>query len=230
MANRTFSNAGHFYAPHPFPVLIDCNFRVEAGDAAGKGITNLKGPGVQAVYMHTSQTPATGNPNPANGIIYVQLQDNYYKDFIGFWGQVSPASGTGILVASAGTVATTTYQITVVGTTTAAGWQSLGLPVGITPAVGVSFIATATTTATGTGAVQVPHANGTGIQSVECIGVPSLTLNPTGVSRGYPYLIFRCMGPTNSSTTTPIAVAPRDLSYVSLKMYFGNSSVIVQGE
>lgn len=212
------------------PVLLDCQFTVAAADAGGLGITGLKGPGVQAVYMHTSQTPATGNPNPANGICLVQLQDNYYYDYLGFMGQVTALSGSSILVASAGVAINTTYVITILGTTTTAGWQSLGLPVGITPAVGVAFVATATATATGTGAVQVPHANGTGIQSIEQVGAPGLTVNPSGLNRGYPYLIFRFMGPTNSSTTTPIAVAPRDGSIISLKLYLSNSSVVVQGE
>lgn len=228
MANTFFYNAGHFYCKHNVPVLLDCQFTVAAGN--GAGITGLKGPGIQAVYMHTSTTPVAGNPNPASGICIVQLQDSYYSDFLGFMGQVTTTSGSSILVASAGTVASTTYVITILGTTTTAGWQSLGLPVGITPAVGVAFVATATTTATGTGAVQVPHANGTGIQSVEQVGAPGLTLSSTGLQAGYPYVIFRFMGPTNSSTTTPIAVAPRDGSIVSLKLYLGNSSVLVAGE
>lgn len=230
MANTYFYNNGHFYAKHTMPVLLDCQFTVAAADAGGLGITGLKGPGIQAVYMHTSQTPATGNPNPANGICIVQLPDSYYKDFLGFMGQVTTTSGTNILVASAGTTAGVTYVITLVGTTTTAGWQSLGLPVGITPAAGVAFVATATTTATGTGVVQVPHVNGTGIQSVEQVGTPGLTLISTGLQAGYPYVIFRFMGPTNSSTTTPIAVAPRDGSIISLKLYLGNSSVVVAGE
>lgn len=223
MANRTFTNAGHFYACHGFPVLLDCQFSVLSTNASG--VTGLIGAGVQAVYMHTSTTPTTGSPNPANGYVYVQLQDNYYSDYLGFMGQVTALSGSSILVASAGTVASTTYVITIVGTTTAAGWQSLGLPVGITPAVGVSFIATATTTASGTGAVQVPHANGSGIQSMDQVGTPALTLGPVGIGHGYPYLIFRFMGPTASGDTTPIAVAPRDGTLVSLKLYLGNSSV-----
>lgn len=233
MANRSWSNAGHFYAPHVMPILLDCNFTVAAADSAGLGLTGLKGPGVAAVYMHTSTTPAAGNPNPASGYFIVQLQDNYYKYFTGLMGLITPASGTPILVASAGVVANTTYVITVVGTTTTAGWQSLGVPVGVTPAVGVAFVAIATTTAAGTGAVQVPHVNGTGVTQIEMIGIPGTTLSTTsanGTPVASPYIMGRFIGPTNSSTTTPIAVAPRDGSIVSLVLYLGNSSVIVQGE
>jgi hypothetical protein len=199
------------------PILIDCNFVVDASNA--NGISGLKGPGVQAVYMQSS-SPGALNPDPADGIVYVQLQDNYYKDFIGGMGQVSALSGSSILMASAGVVAKTTYVITIVGTTTQADWELAGVPAGVPAAVGLPFIATTTATRAGTGAVQVPHANGTGVQS----------LSPVGNGHAYPYLIGRFMGPTDSSTTTPIAVAPRDGSLISLKMYFSNSSVVVQGE
>lgn len=212
------------------PVLLDCNFIVDSTNGNGLGIRSLKGQGIQAVYMHTSATADANNPNPPAGYAYVQLQDNYFRTYGGFSGQVTPVSGSSILVASAGTTAGLIYVITIVGTTTTAGWQSLGLPVGITPAVGVAFVATATTTATGTGAVQVPHDNGCGIWFLEGIGDGNLSLNPSGNGRGYPYQIIRFMGPTDSSTTTPIAKAPRDGSTVSLKFYLSNSSVVVAGE
>lgn len=230
MANRFFQNAGHFYAPHVMPVLLDCNFIVDSANGNGLGIRSLKGQGIQAVYMNTSQTPAATNPNPAAGYCLVQFTDAYYRSFSGFDSRVTPVSGTPILVASAGTVASTTYVIVVVGTTTAAGWQSLGLPVGVTPAVGVAFVATATATATGTGAVEVAHANGCSFQTIETVGDPNTTLSPVGIGAGFPYIILRFMGPTNSSTTTPIAVAPRDNSVISLGFYLSNSSVIVAGE
>lgn len=228
MANSRYTQ--FFYTKHAMPMLIDCNFIVDADNVNGLGIRSLVGPGVSAVYMHTSATPLAGNPNPAAGFIYVKLQDNFYKYYAGYGAVTSPQSGSSILVASAGVVAGTTYVITILGTTTTAGWQSLGLPVGITPALGVPFVATATTTATGTGAVQVPHANGAGISYIEAIGSGSLTLGPSGLGRTSPYLIFRTMGATDASTTTPIAVAPREESIISLAMYVSNSSVVVAGE
>lgn len=228
MANARFTQ--FFYTKHMMPTLIDCQFLVDPTNVNGLGISGLKGPGVTAVYMHTSATPAATNPNPANGYVYIQFMDNYFRDYGGYTGMVTPPSGSDILVASAGTVASTTYVITTVGTTTAAGWQSLGLPVGIVPAVNVPFVATATTTATGTGAVQVPHVNGSGVTVIETVGDASLTLGPAGNGRGAPYALLRFMGPTNSTTTTPIAVAPRDQSLVKMKFYFSNSSVKVAGE
>ncbi|MES1988075.1 MAG: hypothetical protein V4440_08610, partial [Pseudomonadota bacterium] len=58
----------------------------------------------------------------------------------------------------------------------------------------------------------------------------SLTLNPSGNGRAYPYTIIRFMGATDADTTTQIAVAPRALSGVSLKFLLSNSSVTTQGE
>jgi len=225
MANRRFTQ--FFHTLHAKPVLLDCNFVVSATDSGGYGITSLKGPGIQNVFMHTSATAASGNPNPGNGVILVKLQDTYNK-FYGMKASIrAPASGTPILVASAGVTNHLTYVITVVGTTTTAGWQSLGLPVGITPAVGVSFVATATTTASGTGAVQVIATAGSGIDHIELFGDPNLTIassaaHVSGVSSGA-YLIAQCF---SAGTVT----APAAGTVIGLSFYLGNSSVLVQGE
>ena len=88
---------------------------------------------------------APGNPNPPAGIIYVEFADNFNRYYGGFGGFNSPLSGSAIDVSTTGTTANLTYVIVVLGTVTLAGWQSLGLPPGIVPAVGVSFTATATT-------------------------------------------------------------------------------------
>lgn len=228
MANRRFIQ--FFNTLHTAPVLIDCNFVIDADNTNGLGIRSLKGPGVANVYGHTSATPAAGNPNPPAGYFIIELEDNYYRSFGGFSGFVTATSGTPILVASAGVTAELVYIITDVGTTTQAGWESLGLPHGVQAAVGVAFVATATATATGTGVVQVPNVNGSGITHVEAVGNGNLSLGPVGLGHANPYLIIRTMGPTNSSTTTPIAKAPAEESVMSVAMYLSNSSVLVQGE
>lgn len=233
MANRFFSNAGHFYAPHIMPVLLDCNFIIDHANGNGLGVRSLKGPGIAQVFGNTNQTPAVFNGitnNMPAGYFQIFLSDNYNRYFGGFSGFVSQLSGSSILVASAGVVTGTVYVITIVGTTTAAGWQSLGLSVGITPAVGVAFVASATATATGTGAVQVANANGSGVGNLEVIGDPNTTIAPVGVGAGNPYIIVRSVGPTNSSTTTPIAKAPADNATLGMSFYMSNSSVLVSGE
>ncbi len=193
MANRRFNQ--FFNTFHKMPVLLDCQFTVDATDS--NGITGLKGAGIQNVWMHTSTTPSALNPNPAAGYAIVQLQDNYNKLF-GFESAVkSPLSGSSLLVASAGLSVGQPYVITILGTTTTAAWHTLGVPAGIAPAVGVAFVA-ANTSAVGTGAVQVPKVGGSGIVSVDLFGNPDLSIQSTagnnmGVSSGS-YLIFRFNG------------------------------------
>jgi hypothetical protein len=172
MAARRFNQ--FFNTLHQKPVLLDCNFVVDNSNAAG--ISGLKGGGIQNVWMHTTTTPSSGSPNPAAGYAVIQFQDNYKRYFWGGCQMQSPNSGSSLLVASAGLTVGQPYVITILGTTSAAQWIALGVPRGITPAVGVAFVAAATS-ATGTGAVQVPLATGSGILAVDLVGDSALTIN-----------------------------------------------------
>lgn len=223
MANRYFNQ--FLDSAHVKSVFLNCNFVIDLANGNGFGLRSLKGPRIKAVYGHTSATPAVGNPNPPAGYYIVQFEDPYVKYLSGFAGFACQTSGSSILVASAGVTSGLVYIITIVGTTTAAGWQSLGLPVGVTPAVGVTFVATASTTATGTGAVQVPNVNGSGIASIEVVGDPSTTMSPIGLGRANAYLLVRTMAATNSSTTTLIAAQPADNTVLGLNFWFSDSSV-----
>ena len=219
MSNRR--DIQFFYTPHNKATLLDCSFIVDAANGNGLGIRSLKASSrIASVYMHTSATPATGNPNPANGMIIVNLQDNYNTYLGGFSGVVAPVSGTPILVASAGVVNHTAYVIVSLGTTTTAGWQSLGLPVGITPAVGVWFVATATTTSAGTGAVEVIKTTGSGIDHIEVFGDANLMNSsaPTvlGVGGGMS-ILCACF---NQNAVT----APADGTVIGMSFYMNNSS------
>lgn len=211
MANRRFTQ--FFHTLHSKPTLIDCNFTVAATDSAGKGITGLKGPGVQNVYMHTSATPAAGNPNPASGYIYVQLQDNYNA----FYGMehsiISPNSGSNLAVTSGAAALTVgrVYVITVVGTTTAAQWVTLGVPIGTAAAVGVPFVAASTGVGAGSGQVQLSAAAGSGINHIEMIGNPALSIKSTsatiaGQTNGS-YLLMKCMSNSVSAVTSALTMA-----------------------
>lgn len=207
MANSRFNQ--FMYSKHGMPVMLDVQIPIGATGAVG---TLVSGAGISSVARN------------AAGVYQVNLIDPYNK-FLGLKCDIrSPNSGSSILVASAGTVSGTTYVITILGTTTTAGWVSLGLPVGVTPAVGVAFKATATTTASGTGAVQVQLATGSGIGSVELIGSPALTLFPIGMGAANPYFIFQTLAATNSSTTTLVATDPADGSTLDLMIYLSNSS------
>jgi len=207
MANRSFTRS--FYTLHAMPVLIDLNFAVGASGA----VSSLKGPGVASVTRLSA------------GIYSIKLQDNYNK----FYGLESwlKAPVTGSAVAGGAFVAGTVYEIFTLGNTTLAQWQAAGLPVGVTPAVGVSFVATAV--GAGTGSVKAIGASGIG--SVEVVGDPQLQLNVLGQgSTPGGIIIVKCMGPTAADDTAQIATDPANGSILGLSLYLSNSSVQVQGE
>lgn len=225
MANRLFTQ--FFETLHKGPVLLDCNFVVDSTNANGLGVSSLKGPGISQVYGYSS-SPISANKLSA-GYFQIFFQDNYYKYFGGFRGFASPTS-TNVNISSGLSVGTT-YVITSVGTSTAANWQAVGLSTSITPAVGVSFVASSSSAGTGTGVVQTPTATGSHISHLEVVGDPNTTLNsnPNGGS----YIILRCMAPvySGSGPSVPMAVTtPVDGSVLNLSFYLSNSSVLVQSE
>lgn len=215
MANRNFTQK--MFTLRNYPVLLDCNFIVNNANASG--ITALKGPGIANVFMHTTTTPTTGSPNPEAGTAIVFLQDNYKRYLGNFSGFVSALSGSNL---TTGLTVGRAYTITVLGASTLAQWQTAGLTRGITPALGVTFIAEATSIAGG-GAVQAPVS--AGIDSIELVNDPNATLNFQGspaVGAG-PYLIIRFL---NAGAAT----APANGSTCHLAFYLSNSSINSQGE
>lgn len=225
MANRNFLS-NRLYQMEAYPVLLSCNFIVDSTNGNGFGVRALKGAGIKNVFMHTSATPNALNPNPANGIILVTLQDTYNR-LLGLDSSIiSPISGTPLTA----TTNHTTYVIVSLGTATLAQWRAVGLPVGITPAVGVPFVATATGTIGGSAAVEtvVPS----GVTKLEGIGDANLSnaVNPSAPATQGMQLLMQCLGPTNSSTTTLIPTAPADGSVIALQIYLSNSSVTVRGQ
>lgn len=154
------------------------DFIVDSTNGNGLGLRTIKGNGVSKIFMHTSATPATGSPNPAAGTILIQLSAGYSGYVNGNYGFNAPLSGTPINVTT-GVTAHLTYVIVTLGTTTSDQWLLLGVPVGVTPAVGVAFVAPATATATGTGTIEIPKSTGSGIAGLELIGDPNVSSLPT---------------------------------------------------
>lgn len=122
MSNAIGNNGGRIYSFGAQPVLIDCNFVVDATNGNGLGVRSVKGQGVANVFMHTSATAGRGpngylNPNPASGYALIQLKSNYNRYLGGFNGFVSPVTGSNILIDSttAGLTAGVPYVITAVG-------------------------------------------------------------------------------------------------------------------
>lgn len=235
--DRNFASAGKLYSGHVMPVLIDCNFIVDPANGNGLGIRSLKGPYVQNVFMHTSSTPGNGNvnpstpnmpvlnPNPESGIIIVQLQDNLNRSLSGFNSLITPLSGSNLAVNASALTPNAPYVITVVGTSTAADWAALGVPAGVTPAPGVSFIAKVAGSGSGSGQVQAPASTGTAIMNLETIGDPNQSIGPQKNLQGFgAQFIIACR---NSSGAI---AAPTAQSVISLSFLLSNSSVLIQGE
>lgn len=202
----------------------------------GLGITSLKANGyVENVFMHTSTTPTSNggflNPNPANGFAVVQLKQNFNK-FLGITGQCfSPPSATSTKIDNAALTIGQAYTISTVGNSTTAQWVSVGLPNGIVPAVGVSFIAIATGVSgapnTSTSRVSIPGVSG--VSSIDVVGNPDLNVTNNVASFAGEWVLLQFLGATSSSVTTNIPVAPLAASVVNLSLFFDGSSVTIDG-
>lgn len=234
MANRNFASGGKIYSMHVKPVLLDCNFVVDSTNGNGLGIRSLKGPMIQNVFMNTSASPGAGNsnpatpnvvvtnPNPAAGTIVVQFQDNFNRSLSGCNAIISPVSGTPLT----STTANTAYTIVSLGTATAAQWQAVGLPKGVTPAIGASFIASASQAIGGSAAVEIAAAAGSAVMSIETLGDPNATISPDlSQAQGFgAYVILQCRNISGA------IAAPAPGSVISLQFLLSDSSVLVQGE
>lgn len=203
MANRYFTQ--FFYTLHKMPVLIDCNFAIGGTGAVG----TVKGPGVKAITRL------------AAGVYQIQFQDNYYKYFGMDFSVSSPVTGSNVNAGSFS--AGTSYVITALGTT---NWNAIGLPTGVTAAVGQGFVATGVGAGTGTAKAVAPS----GIATIETLGDPSLELAPMPTTNQGASIIIQCLSATSSSVTTLVPADPVSGTQLYLTFYLSNSSVTVQSE
>ena len=159
--------------------LMQCNlnFIVDSANGNGLGVRSIKSNGyIENVFMHTSQTPGVGgnsltNPNPAVGFALIQMKQNFNK-FLGMnAGFVTPTATSTKIDNGATLTVGQVYIITTLGNATGAQWTTVGVPAGVTPAVGVSFVAIATgagSANTSTSRVMLPTTSG--IDLIEVIG------------------------------------------------------------
>jgi hypothetical protein len=187
-----------FYTPHNKTALIDGSFTVAAGENAG--ISGLSG-SFSNVFMHTSATPS-GPANPGTGVILVEFQDTFNKSLGLFAEIVAPVAGS----PSASATANTVMVISTVGNATLAQWQAVGLPVGLKPVVGLSFLGTATQAIGGTSRVDTMAATGSAIDHIEVVGNMDKSIASAGPSilggGSGAYAILQCF-----NGTTPTAPA-----------------------
>lgn len=114
----------------------------------------------------------------------------------------------------------------------ATGWQGIGLPKGLTPTVGQSFIATATGSAVLTGGM-VKASGVSGVFSVEVIGDPNASISNSNISpNGGAWLLVQFLTPTISTgayVSPMVPTAPAAGTVIGLSFFFDGSSVTVDG-
>lgn len=177
-------NGKSYYSNIAMPMDVNLQFTVTPTN--GLGVTSVKSNGyVRNVFMHTSTTPAANNgytnPNPAAGYAWIQMNNNFNAYLGGFSGFVSPTITSTKIDNSALTIGNP-YVITTVGDASLAVWQAIGLPPGVTPAVGQSFIALTVGAGanSSTSRVQVPSSSGA--SAVEIVGNPNAMISNSNIS------------------------------------------------
>jgi hypothetical protein len=226
MANVNYPNS-RIYSGHYFPVLIDFNFIVDAANGNGLGIRSLKGAYVKNVFMHTTAPLAgSGNPNPAAGNILIHLTDNFNRLLFATSGDIGPLSGSNLAAGASALTVGVAYVITVVGTTTTAEWVALGVPLGVTPAPGVSFIALLTGSGVGSGQVQLP--SNSGIVKYQGVGDPNQSAAPVSATNNIAvqgsWLMFQALNASFAVT------APASGTVIGIQAYMSNSSLLLGGQ
>lgn len=230
MAGRSWASSRIFNG-HIQPVHIDCNFVVDSTNGNGLGIRNLKGAYVQNVFMHTSATPGVGNsnnltpatpitnPNPASGLIVVQFMDAFYGSYAGGNSIVSPlGSSSGAITAG------NAYILTSLGTATSAQLHAAGIPKGVTPAIGVAFIAASSETLPGSATAASTTAST--VANINIVGDSNIGLAPYPIAvQGYGgQIILECRNYSDA------VAAPVDGTVIALSFLLSNSGVKIQGD
>lgn len=139
----------------------------------------------------------------------------------------APADGAGSLATGFTFAATVTNS-------NLENWQAVGLPAGVVPAVGASFIATTTGQSTGGGSTGLVIAPGvSGVAGIELIGDANQSLSPIPMG-GSPnvggWIMVQFIGATSSSVTTPVATAPANNTVVGMAFYVEASSTTIAGD
>lgn len=118
--------------------------------------------------------------------------------------------------------------------TNAQNWLDVGLPAGVVPVVGASFVAASTGDSVGGGSTGLVIAPGvSSISSIEVIGDPSLSMGPIP-SGGSPnvggWILMQFTGATASGDTTVIAKAPANGSVCGISFYMEAGSISIKGQ
>lgn len=206
----------------------DINLTFTVTPTNGLGVTSVKSNGyVRNVFMHTSTTPTSNdgylNPNPIAGYAWVQFNNNFNYYLSGYAQFQTPTTGSIKIDNSALTVGQP-YVITVLGNSTAAQWAAVGVPPGVTAAVGVSFVALTVGAGANTSTSRVSTPTSSGTVMTEVVGAPNTMLSNSNIaSFGGAWVMVQF-----SSATATVA-APAAGSIVSMKFSYDGSSVTIDG-
>lgn len=202
---RGGSNGRAIYSNIVKPWYLTCNFVVDSTNGNGLGLRSLKSNGfIQNVFMHTTQTPGVNNgqtnPNPLAGFAQVQFKQNFNYYLGGFNGFVSPVTGSIKIDNSALTVGQP-YVISTLGNSTLATWNAVGVPAGVTPAVGVTFIALTNGGSANTSTSRVSTPSVSGVTHLEVIGDPNTMINNSSIATNSGAFVFvQFLAPSGSGT------------------------------
>ncbi len=115
-------------------------------------------------------------------------------------------------------------------TTNLSDWQHVGVPPGVVPAVGVSFIAIATGYSTGGGSTGLVKAVGaSGVNHIEVIGNTDLALGPIpmgGSPNAGGWLLVQFLAATSASVTTMIPAAPANETVVGMQLLLEQGALV----
>jgi hypothetical protein len=171
---------------------------------------------------------AVNNPDPAAGTIVLQLQDSFNRCFNHAAVRANILSGSDVKIDDSAMTAGVAYTISVLGDATAAKWRAIGVPAGVTPAVGVSFIAAnnggAGDALTSRVQASATTSNCLSIEMVGSVQQPN-QINPNIAAQGFgAQLIFQCRSHDGA------LAAPPNGSQIMLEVYLSDSSVLIAGE
>jgi hypothetical protein len=195
----------------PVPVSITSGATASQVASALSTVIGALPSGVSGVYSFTS--------SPSSAVVTVTSTTT-----------VAPLAG--VAQDGASPLATGFTFAIVYNGTNLSNWQTVGLPLGLNPTQGQSFIAAASGDgghSTGT----VIAAGVSGIQSIELVGDPNQSIAPApqgGSPHNGALLIIQFLAPTSPSVTTAIPTAPANGTTVGLSFEVEAKSILVNGE
>lgn len=192
-----------------------------------------QGPSVPIYFTVTTASATAGSVwTDGSGHLYTVSATLSSGTLLKTTGVGAPVGGVLTYVSGSGSTTAISFSAAVAGLATGfafvqtvsdtnlGDWQGVGLPKGLTPTVGQSFIATSTGSGGSTGTVIA--AGVSGIVSMEVIGDPSQSFAPQpqgGSAHVGAWVLVSFLGATNSSTTTLIPTAPAAGSVVGMSFY-----------